>query len=79
MYSTMASMVEALAIDVVPFDGPLAATALAAFDRYGKGIHPQARLNMGDCASYALAMVLGCPLLYKGQDFAATDIAAAQP
>jgi ribonuclease VapC len=62
-------------IEVVPFDAVQVELALTAFTRYGKGIHPQARLNLGDCASYALAKALNAPLLYKGGDFAATDVA----
>jgi ribonuclease VapC len=51
--------------------------ALAAFARFGKGIHPTARLNLADCAAYALAMAEQAPLLFKGHDFAATDVTAA--
>lgn len=55
--------------------GPLeSAAALDAFARYGKGRHP-AQLNMGDCFSYACARTRGMPLLYKGDDFARTDLA----
>jgi ribonuclease VapC len=50
--------------------------AQAAFLKYGKGRHP-AKLNFGDCMSYALAKSLDCPLLYKGGDFALTDIKSA--
>lgn len=53
--------------------------SLAAFDayrRFGKGNHP-ARLNFGDCAAYALARSLDIPLLFKGNDFARTDIRRA--
>lgn len=52
------------------------ARALDAFDRFGKGRHP-ARLNMGDCFAYACARTQGVPLLFKGDDFAQTDIAIA--
>lgn len=51
--------------------------AASAFDRYGKGIDPKARLNLADCAAYALAKVLNAPLLFKGNDFAETDIVSA--
>jgi len=51
--------------------------AVAAFDRYGKGIDAKARLNLADCAAYALATSLNAPLLFKGNDFAATDVVAA--
>jgi ribonuclease VapC len=64
-------------IEIVPFDRALAKLALAAFERYGKGNHPKARLNLGDCAAYALAKAKNVPLLYKGADFANTDIAPA--
>ena len=50
--------------------------ALSAFWRFGKGRHP-ARLNLGDCFAYALAKRLDAPLLYKGDDFAKTDIRSA--
>jgi len=62
--------------EIVPFNETQAREALAAFDRYGKGIHPGARLNLADCAAYALARSMGAPLLFKGGDFAATDIAS---
>jgi ribonuclease VapC len=48
-----------------------------AFTTYGKGIQAKAGLNFGDCASYALAKSRNAPLLYKGDDFAATDILPA--
>ena len=50
--------------------------AAQAFLRFGKGRHP-AKLNLGDCFSYALAKSLNAPLLYKGEDFGRTDIVAA--
>jgi len=49
--------------------------ALEAFERYGKGRGHPAQLNMGDCFSYACAQSLAVPLLYKGDDFARTDLA----
>ena len=50
--------------------------ALGAYSQFGKGIHP-ARLNMGDCFSYACAKKLKQPLLFKGNDFSKTDIQLA--
>jgi len=50
--------------------------ALYAHARFGKGMHP-AKLNMGDCFAYACAKVHKVPLLYKGGDFALTDIEPA--
>jgi len=55
-----------------------ARAARDAFSRYGRGRHA-AGLNFGDCFSYALARVFGESLLYKGEDFARTDITAAEP
>jgi ribonuclease VapC len=52
--------------------------ARQAFSRFGKGRHP-AGLNFGDCFSYALARVLGEPLLYKGEDLTQTDVSAYPP
>jgi len=51
--------------------------AYAAFVAYGKGSGHPAGLNFGDVFSYALAKVRGLPLLFKGDDFAQTDIASA--
>jgi ribonuclease VapC len=61
------------AIDLVAVDADQADAARAAHRRYGKGRHP-AGLNYGDCFSYALAKISGQPLLFKGEDFARTDI-----
>jgi ribonuclease VapC len=63
-------------IELVPFDRELATWARDAFTRFGRGRHP-ARLNFGDCVSYALARARGLPLLYKGEDFAKTDVISA--
>jgi ribonuclease VapC len=65
-------------IELVPVDVEQAQAAREAFTRFGKGRH-RAALNYGDCFSYALAAVLGEPLLYKGDDFNHTDIAVAGP
>ncbi len=63
-------------LEIVAHDADLARVARDAFLRFGKGRHP-ARLNCGDCASYALAKTRNVPLLFKGGDFAKTDIVAA--
>jgi ribonuclease VapC len=65
-----------LRLEVVPVDAALAAIARAANLKFGKGFHP-ARLNLGDCFAYALAKQTGEPLLFKGGDFALTDVRAA--
>jgi ribonuclease VapC len=69
-------LLDEASIDIIPVDEQLAQAAIEAFDRFGKGRHP-AGLNFGDCFAYALAAVMGERLLYKGDDFAKTDIAAA--
>ena len=52
------------------------AAARRTWRRFGRGNHPAA-LNFGDCFAYALAEATGEPLLFKGEDFARTDITAA--
>ena len=59
--------------EIIPFDEAQAREALVAFDRYDKGIDPKARLNIADCAAYALAKTMNAALLFKGRDFTATD------
>lgn len=63
-------------IELVPVDVEQGRVARDAYARFGKGRH-RAALNYGDCFSYALATVLGEPLLFKGGDFGHTDVAAA--
>ena len=75
----LTEIIDGMAIEIIPFDAPLVAGALDAFGRYGKGIDPAARLNMGDCATYALAKGMNAPLLFKGNDFTATDLTPAKP
>jgi ribonuclease VapC len=60
-------------VDIVPIREREAVLALEAFDRFGKGRHP-AGLNMGDCFAYAGACARGVSLLFKGDDFARTDL-----
>ncbi|MCP4963453.1 MAG: type II toxin-antitoxin system VapC family toxin [Actinomycetia bacterium] len=62
-------------IEVVAIDKALADEALVGWRRFGKGRHP-AGLNLGDTFSYALARRLGHPLLFVGDDFSKTDVAA---
>jgi ribonuclease VapC len=47
-----------------------------AFQRFGKGRHP-ARLNMGDCFTYAVAKAARMRVLYAGEDFSQTDLESA--
>lgn len=61
---------------IVPIGEMEQGLAVEAHRRFGKGVHP-AKLNMGDCFAYACAKAHAVPLLYKGGDFALTDIEAA--
>ena len=63
-------------IESAPVTAEQLAAARRAWRCFGKSKHPAA-LNFGDCFAYALAQVTGEPLLYKGDDFACTDILAA--
>jgi len=65
-----------LAIETIPFSLEHLAEAIDAFGTFGRGRHP-AQLNFGDCFAYALAKTLNAPLLFKGDDFARTDIPSA--
>jgi ribonuclease VapC len=65
------------AITVVPITEDIAHGAVAAFERYGKGRGSEANLNFGDCLSYACAKAHDAALLFKGNDFARTDIVRA--
>ncbi len=71
------ALLAALRVEIVPFDESQSAAARAAFMRYGKGRAHPAQLNLGDCFAYALAKTLNAPLLFKGEDFAKTDLEPA--
>ena len=62
-----------LGAEIVAVDAEQMDAARRAWRRYGNGRHPAA-LNYGDCFSYALALTRGEPLLFKGKDFAGTDV-----
>jgi ribonuclease VapC len=63
-------------VESIPFDDRHADVAAVAFARFGKGRHP-ARLNYGDCMTYATARLAEMPLLFTGRDFSRTDLRAA--
>jgi ribonuclease VapC len=65
-------------ITIVPFSADHLAAARHAFRVFGKGRHAAA-LNFGDCFSYALSKSTGEPLLFKGEDFARTDVECCAP
>ncbi len=62
--------------EVVPVTAAHARLVGDAYDRWGKGVHP-AGLNFGDCFAYVLATERARPLLFVGNDFTRTDLAAA--
>lgn len=70
------AFLETSGIELTPVTVEHLAAARRAWRRFGKGNHP-AGLNFGDCFAYALAETTGEPLLFKGDDFAQTDVAAA--
>lgn len=75
-HDLVAHFLEERGVEVIPFEERHWEVAVDAFDRYGKGRHP-ARLNLGNCMTYASARVADEPLLFVGNDFARTDIAPA--
>jgi ribonuclease VapC len=64
-------------LEIIPFSEKHALIARRAYQRFGKGSKHPAQLNFGDCFAYALASESGEPLLFKGNDFAQTDVEAA--
>ncbi|MFM7345843.1 MAG: type II toxin-antitoxin system VapC family toxin [Tagaea sp.] len=70
-------LVSRLRVETVPVDLAQGALAREAHRRFGKGTGHPAKLNFGDCFAYALAKTSGRPLLFKGADFALTDIEPA--
>lgn len=70
--------VAASAVEVAAVDARLAGLALEGWRRFGRGRHP-ARLNYGDCFTYALAVDRGLPILCTGEDFARTDVSVVRP
>lgn len=71
------ALLRRLDIDVVPMSAAAAAFGRAAYARYGKGVGSPGVLNFGDCLAYGVAMAQREPLLFKGEDFARTDVPAA--
>ncbi len=73
----MERLIRGLGCQVVALTEQGAFKAAEAYAQWGRGVHP-AGLNYGDCFAYALAQQRACSLLFIGQDFAKTDIAAAK-
>ncbi|WP_372468151.1 type II toxin-antitoxin system VapC family toxin [Microbacterium maritypicum] len=72
-------LLEVTRSEVVPVDEVQARLASRAYARYGRGSGSRARLNYGDCFSYALAITRDEPLLFKGDDFVHTDVRLVEP
>ncbi len=70
-------LLHTFSVRIEPVTEEQARLAIDAYDRFGKGTGHAAGLNFGDCFSYALAKAVSEPLLFKGNDFAQTDIEAA--
>ena len=68
------SFVELNGIELVTIGEREFEVATQAYAEFGKGRH-SAALNLGDCFAYACAKSNGAKLLFKGDDFARTDIA----
>lgn len=77
MVDLLHALIEQAEIRVEPVTESDAAIAHQGFLRYGKGNGHPAQLNFGDLFSYALAKARNLPLLFKGNDFAATDVVPA--
>jgi ribonuclease VapC len=77
VHTRLDELIQASGLVVVPFDHEQYRIARVAYARYGKGSGSPARLNFGDCFSYALAKTTGQPLLFKGDDFTHTDVEPA--
>jgi ribonuclease VapC len=73
------AFLEVAEVEIVAVDIKIAALAVVAFDRYGRRSGHRANLNMGDCFAYAFAKHRDVVLLYKGKDFALTDVQRVRP
>lgn len=71
------ALLDGLRVEIVPFGPEHVRVAREAYARFGRGSESKARLNYGDVMSYAVAVVSGEPLLFKGDDFSNTDVTAA--
>jgi len=74
----MEELIRTVAPQVIAVTEVFARGAANAYETWGEGLH-RAALNFGDCFAYALAKERGCPLLFVGRDFAATDVLTALP
>lgn len=72
----MARLIDGLGFDIVSVTAASARRIAAAYQHWGRGVHPAA-LNIGDCFAYEVANQHACPLLYVGDDFSKTDLTSA--
>lgn len=72
------ALLERMRVEIAPMSVDAARLARLAYARFGKGVGEPAVLNFGDCLSYGMAMAERQPLLFKGEDFAHTDVIAAE-
>ena len=70
------ALLQRLGIEIAPMTSEAATFARTAYARFGKGVGSPAVLNFGDCLTYGVARALDQPLLFKGPDFAGTDVDA---
>ena len=70
-------IMDALGVRIEAVTERQAEVARLAYRRFGRGSGSPARLNYGDCFSYALSVTSGEPLLFVGEDFSHTDVARA--
>lgn len=75
MQIVVSEFLQRAGVKSVDIDGNQHVLALRAHELYGKGTGHPAQLNMGDCFAHAMATQAGMPLLYKGNDFARSDLA----
>ena len=76
-WRSVSAVVREIGAVEIPLADEVTTGAIDASARFGKVVGHPARLNMGDCFAYACARARNVPLLYKGDDFAKTDIPAA--
>jgi ribonuclease VapC len=69
----MAKLIDGLGLDIVTVTAAPARRISAAYENWGKGVHP-AGLNFGDCFAYEVAKTHDCRLLFVGNDFLKTDV-----
>lgn len=74
-HAEVRNFVDQFSVTLTPIGLAEGDLAIDAHDRYGKGTGHRANLNMGDCFAYACARANNARLLYKGDDFAHTDLA----